>query len=93
VIIRLKSDKTKFLSSNDHHTLLNALHTATLKYAEDAAMFVNIVKQGGIENFMTADAAKRMAQQFNRQVEDANRLVSLIEDAIQIILDHNEDDY
>jgi hypothetical protein len=51
-------------------TVANALRAAATRYREHVEQFTAIAETGG-NAFMTVDAAKRMAEQFSRQADEA----------------------
>jgi hypothetical protein len=91
MLIKLRSEKTKILDGNARSALANALRLAGRQYQEDAAKFRAIEKQGGIKDFMTPEAAAHLAQQFERQQQQAHDLADDIEESIQVLLDNDED--
>lgn len=80
----------RYLTDTDVATLTNALRTAADKFVENRQVFLEVVDAGGTE-FMTVEAAKRLADQFNRQVADCGVLAALLEAGVVSVEGEPED--
>lgn len=74
------------LSDKQYWTIRNALTTAQAKWKEDELNFRRTAEAGGIENFMTADAAQRLADQFKLQQEEIDEILDVFDENDEVVL-------
>lgn len=80
----------RYLTDNDIAMLGTALRAASDKFAEDRQVFIDIIDNGGDES-CTLEAAKRLADQFNRQIADCGALGGLLEAGVWSVEGEPED--
>lgn len=73
------------LSEGEASTITNALYVAADRYEENAANMRELADAGG-GSMITAAGAKGLAEQFDRQVEDARRFAREFAEAEAIII-------
>jgi hypothetical protein len=74
------------LSPRDVDSLAHALRTARERFREDADVLRGAAEAGD-NGFMTAEAAERMAAEFDRYVERCEALEALIDSGASVVLD------
>lgn len=80
----------RFLTDSQVAAITNALRVAADKFVEDQKVFQDAADAGG-SDFITVEAAERLADQFNRQIADCGVIGALLEAGVVSVEGEPED--